>query len=409
LNQDSESILRTGVESGGAGSLGASPSLPHSSLVVAMDGPAAERGAAAPAVGLPCQDNDNCIKREKYKRPSLSGLTPNQKKVRHKMIMAVEWMARKHGIERVGLLTLSFGVPGSGKGSYETWALRQKAKDWDFVQGRWHSFCTNIVAKRYQDWVCVFEQHKDHVWHLHVVVATKKDIRTGTDIEMLSNYKLPYWLRRGKHLRNEALAAEWTSLRKVACHYRFGRVELLPVKKSGDALGQYLGDYLVKTYNRIPPGRRCRLVRFSKRIGQGITVKFSTNDLGNLIYRTRLRMAADMLNFRDYGDFADYFGPRWNFYLKDTIAWIPMPLRFLKGAYESGLAAQVLNHYAHNPSAYLDERGKQKLAEAERDLWRHFHRMLGESADRYQSDNDGDDEADTREHEIEFDKNNAPF
>jgi hypothetical protein len=45
-----------------------------------------------------------------------------------------------------------------------------------------------------------------HVLTLQVV--TQKDIRTGTDIETLSNYKLPYWLRRGKHLRNEALAAE---------------------------------------------------------------------------------------------------------------------------------------------------------------------------------------------------------
>jgi hypothetical protein len=31
------------------------------------------------------------------------------------MILAVEWMIRKHGIERVGVLTLSFGVPDSGK------------------------------------------------------------------------------------------------------------------------------------------------------------------------------------------------------------------------------------------------------------------------------------------------------
>jgi hypothetical protein len=82
------------------------------------------------------------------------------------------------------------------KGSYETWALRQQAKVWDFVQARWHSFCTNVIANRYEDWVCVFELHKDGVWHIHVVVVTKEDIRTGTDIETLSNYKLPYWMRR---------------------------------------------------------------------------------------------------------------------------------------------------------------------------------------------------------------------
>jgi len=95
-------------------------------------------------------------------------------------------MARKHGIERVGLLTLSFGVPGSGKWSHETWALREQAKQWGFVQKRWHSFCTHIVAKRYEDWVCVFELHRDRDWHLHVVVATKADIRNGTNLETLS-------------------------------------------------------------------------------------------------------------------------------------------------------------------------------------------------------------------------------
>ena len=84
------------------------------------------------------------------------------------------------------------------------------------------------------------------VWHLHVVVATKEDIRTGTDVETLSNYKLPYWLRRGKHLRNEALATEWKALRETACKYRFGRVELLPIKKTKEAFARYLGKYAIE-------------------------------------------------------------------------------------------------------------------------------------------------------------------
>ena len=42
--------------------------------------------------------------------------------------------------------------------------------------------------------------------------------------------------------------------------------------------------------------------------------------MSNLFYRTRLRMAAAMLDFRDYGLFADCFGPRWNYCLRDIIA-----------------------------------------------------------------------------------------
>lgn len=214
-----------------------------------------------------------------------------------------------------------------------------------------------------------------------MVVATKEDIRTGTDIETLSNYKLAYWRRRGKHLRNEALAAEWRALREVSCKYRFGRVELLPVKKSGKAVGFYLGDYLVKTYNLIPPGRRCRLVRFSRRINQAISSKFSIHSLGNLIYRTRLKIAARMLGFEDYGDFAEYFDPRWNYYLKNAIAWIPMPILFPKWAFKSGFACMVLADYSENLERFLDEQGKKKIADVSRELWRRLEEALEENTE----------------------------
>jgi hypothetical protein len=341
----------------------------HADTGGVADAPARSAGAS---VALPGQDSDNCIGKEKYQKPSTSSLTPSRKKIRHKMMMGIEWMIRKHGIERVGVLTLSFGVPGSGKGSFETWALRQQAKEWDFVQNRWHSFCTNVVAKRYPDWVCAFELHRDRVWHLHVPVATKEDIRTGTNIEVLSNYSLPYWMRRGKHLRNEALAAEWKSLRVICCKYRFGRVELLPVKKSAEAVANYLGDYLTKTYILIPPGQRRRLVRFSKCINQAILNKFSIHSLGQLIYRTRLKMAASMLYFNDYGDFADYFGARWNYYLRDIIASIPIPMRFAKGQFESGVAAKLLNDFAENPLPYLDEASRKKLTAVQSALLQKF-------------------------------------
>ena len=49
------------------------------------------------------------------------------------------------------------------------------------------------------------------------------------------------WHRRpaavlGGNLRNEALAAEWQVLRETCCKYRFGRAELLPIKKTGETV-----------------------------------------------------------------------------------------------------------------------------------------------------------------------------
>jgi hypothetical protein len=286
--------------------------------------------------------------------------------------MAVEWMVRKHGIDYAGMLTLTFGVMGSGRGSEATRELRDKAKDLEFVQKRWHSFATHVISKRYEDWVCVLETHKDGVWHFHVVVAVKADIRTGTNVETLSNYKLPYWMRRGRHLRNDGLAAEWEALLLICFKYRFGRPQLLPIWKTGEALARYVAGYLGKSWGRVPPGRRNRLVRYSRSLSGIISMRFSPNTLSNLIHRTRLKLAASMLDFREYGDFADYFGSRWHYYLGAIIATIPVPFVFDKGQFKSGLATKVLRDYAADPFRYLDEAGRKKMRMAHSDLLRRF-------------------------------------
>lgn len=361
-----------------------------------------------PASALPCLKDNNCIERGNRKGEPLSVY---RKKSRHRLLMAVEWMVKKHGIERVGLLTLSFGVLGSGKGSEETKVLREQAKDLAFVQKRWHSFASNIVTKRYKDWICVLETHKDGVWHFHVVVATEADIRTGTNIEVLSNYRLPFYMRRGKHLRNEALAAEWTALRAACCKYKFGRVELLPVKKTGEAVAYYLTGYLFKTTRQLPPGSRNRLVRYSRTLSQRLTMRFSINSLGNLIARTRLKMAAGMLHFREYADFADYFGPRWHYYLGDIIAGIPMPFIFAPDYFQTGIAARVLRLFVEEPEPYLDDAMKKKMATVQSDLLRKFTDIaFDESAQvRWRESQRGEAENVVEMHRTEKDLQNELF
>lgn len=339
-------------------------------------GAEAERGEAAPASALLYLRSSNCIEQNEDENKSAANqLSPYRRKCRHRLIMAIEWMVKKHGLNNVGVLTLTFGVPGSGRGSQTTRELREQAKDLEFVQKRWHSLNTNIISKRYPDWICVVEPQGDSVWHLHVVVATKFDIRTGTDVETLSNYSLPAWMRRGKHLRSEALAVEWRALREIACKYRFGRIELLPIWKTGEALAFYLADYLTESFKLIPPGKKHRLIRFSRGVSKQINLTFSIWSLGNLIYRTRLKMAAGMLHFQDYADFANYFGPRWNYYLGDLIAAIPVPMKFAKGDFESGVAVKILNDFAENPSPYLDEETKKKLAAVNSMLLRKFSEL----------------------------------
>ena len=71
-------------------------------------------------------------------------------------------------------------------------------------------------------------------------------------------------------------------------------------------------------------------------------------------------------------DFADYFGPRWNYYLGDLIAAIPIPMIFGKEDFERGIAAKLLNDFAENPFPYLDEKTEKKLEEVNSMLLRKF-------------------------------------
>lgn len=86
-------------------------------------------------------------------------------------------------------------------------------------------------------------------------------------------------------------------------------------------------------------------------------------------------MAGAMLNFKDYGLFADIFGPRWNYYLRDIVASIPIPLVFGKGSFESGVAAKMLAEYAADPFPYLGPETKKKMMEPSRMMWRKFEEL----------------------------------
>ena len=105
-----------------------------------------------------------------------------------------------------------------------------------------------------------------------------------------------------------------------------------------------MAGYLSKSFGLVPSGRKNRLVRFSRSLSQRFTMRFSPHTLGNLIHRTRLKLAASMLHFQEYGDFADYFGSRWHYYLGAIIAAIPVP--FLWHLRHLFLACGLMNRLA---------------------------------------------------------------
>jgi len=53
----------------------------------------------------------------------------------------------------------------------------------------------------------------------------------------------------------------------------------------------------------------------------------------------------------------------------------------LKGAFESGVAGAMLGELCRQPAAFLDDRGKAKLVDVSRELWRRLTETTEESSD----------------------------
>jgi hypothetical protein len=144
-----------------------------------------------------------------------------------------------------------------------------KMKDPAEMQRRWNSFLTNVLSKRYRVGVATIEPHKDDGLHFHLVACVGADIRTGFDFEKFD--RLNREVASGKRKRwraaecgaNAALSREWAFFRRIAERYGFGRCNIQPVRKSGDAVARYAAKYVTKGFHaRRPEHKGMRMVRY---------------------------------------------------------------------------------------------------------------------------------------------------
>ena len=152
-------------------------------------------------------------------------------------------MVEKFGINCIGFLTLTFAD--------DVQCHKEAAK-------RFNSLATGVLNERYLQWVRVSERQKLGRWHFHLVVVSKHDIRRGVDFEAIKN-------RRYKDGANTALRTEWAFWRSTSKKYGFGRTEILPVKKTGEALAAYVAKYISKGFAfRQSRDKGARLVSYSQ-------------------------------------------------------------------------------------------------------------------------------------------------
>jgi hypothetical protein len=172
----------------------------------------------------------------------LGGLTTSQRKSAFALSENISYLAKIHGIERIGFLTLTFS---------------DNLKDWREAQRRFNSLRSNFLCDRFGDWVVCLEPQKRGAIHYHLVVVAFSDIRTGVDFEAIA--------KRDYRSAPAVLRSIWRDLRENLPKYGFGRSELLPVKSSGEGIARYVGKYLDKgcTY-RGDSFKGARMVRYSQ-------------------------------------------------------------------------------------------------------------------------------------------------
>ena len=137
------------------------------------------------------------------------------------------YFIEKHGIERIGFLTLTF------------LAMIVDPKE---AQAMFNSLATGVLRPMFGDYVRVIEPHRKKrrgAIHYHLLVACPCDIRTGFDFDAIR--------RRDYRSASPGLRSIWARLRNRLPGYGFGRSELLPIKSTAEGAARYVGKYLGKS------------------------------------------------------------------------------------------------------------------------------------------------------------------
>lgn len=201
-----------------------------------------------------------------------SFLSGSQRKTAFALRLNAERMIREDGLNSTGFLTLTVGdyfcklhgkqIPVER--NFCPCCMHENSK-MDFVRisdaaeasRRFNNLNRRELPALFTRAIAVTERHKSKDIHFHLLgsLAGRPDIRTGLKFEAIA--------KRDYRSASDALRAIWTHLRDVLPRYGFGRAELLPVKKTGEAVAAYVSKYIEKhVCNRTADDKRKKLVRY---------------------------------------------------------------------------------------------------------------------------------------------------
>jgi len=268
-------------------------------------------GAQAPLPRLPCLKADNCIGRHGRKQ-----LFVAQENIR----LYIE----RIGPNNVGVLTIT--TPS------ECLSARE-------FQAKWHPFRTNVITRMFPTGMWVRErQPRTGNWHAHAVVDLGWDIRTNFPFDQVAK---GFYANVDRRLRNV-----WKTLREKATRYNFGRTELLPIKRNGQAFAGYLTKYLGKALvsDKAEGEERCKLFG----VWGGVRFAYARFDwVSNRILRRRKAWLAADSDCVSEDEFQAMFGSRWWRFLGPDLMNVIMPVEYYQVRKNGGMVFDELGwwHY----------------------------------------------------------------
>lgn len=298
-----------------------------------MGGSALSADALAGGEAASLSLNHNCIAPgvaddSDGQQPLPFQLTGSQKKTAFALEQNVAAMIEEAGLENCGFLTLTVGdlitcseagCAGCGKEHFrQVWEAPESSR-------RIHSLMTNLLDELFPRAVIVTERHKSGAIHFHLIVECLGDIRTGFDFEAFLDARNA---RKAGYVDHEAekryadsatpvLKRLWSILRERLPSYGFGRAELTPIYKTGEAVSRYVSKYVEKNlFNRRPEDKGKKLVRYMGWRGSQMTAnKFSWCNPRATAWRNKARDLAALALVTSREKVAAAFGARWSFKL----------------------------------------------------------------------------------------------
>ena len=113
---------------------------------------------------------------------------------------------------------------------------------------------TNYLSSCYGEWIWDRERQKRGAWHYHIIIQCPGDIRTSFDWSEYLAWVTDYQNGKRRRLKtgNALLRSLWEMNNRALPSYGFGRVELLPIRSTSEAVAKYVGKYISKQIGQRP-------------------------------------------------------------------------------------------------------------------------------------------------------------